>query len=441
MRGVPDVAGDADPNTGYILYMASEGGKLIVGGTSAVAPLWSGLFSRINQSTGKNIGFFHPFLYSNNGVCNDITVGNNGTYFATIGWDKCTGWGSLKGTTILNLFNTNSPIAEFTASPLSGLSPLNVNFTDNSTNVPTSWLWDFGDTNTSTLQNPSHAYTTIGIYTVKLTATNTNGSDSIKKTNYISVVQLATPTVAFNGGPLVGPAPVTVNFTDNSTGTPTLWEWDFGDGNTSTLQNPLHTYEDAGDYTVTLTATNNFNLSGTLIKIDYVNITPSAPSTNFVGVPVTGEKPLLIQFTDESGNEPTEWLWDFGDGTISTKQNPAHTYTSNGLYDVSLIATNAFGSTPFTRLEYINVTDNIPIVDFVGCPIEGVKPLIVKFCDKSKNTPTSWAWIFGDNSTSTLKNPTHKYTKAGKYTVRLTATNDNGSSSMTKIQYIIVTKT
>jgi kumamolisin len=103
-RGVPDVCADADPNTGYIIYM--QGQQQVVGGTSAVAPLWSGLVTRINQITTKRIGFINPILYAHATVCHDITQGNNGAYKASPGWDACTGLGSPNGQAILGLFNT-----------------------------------------------------------------------------------------------------------------------------------------------------------------------------------------------------------------------------------------------------------------------------------------------------------------------------------------------
>ena len=103
-RGVPDVSGDADPNTGYVIYY--QGRQTVIGGTSAVAPLWSSLVARINQSTNKHIGFINPILYAHGTVCHDITQGNNGAFTAGPGWDCCTGWGSPNGEAILGLFQT-----------------------------------------------------------------------------------------------------------------------------------------------------------------------------------------------------------------------------------------------------------------------------------------------------------------------------------------------
>jgi kumamolisin len=100
---VPDVAGDADPNTGYDVRV--DGENLVIGGTSAVAPLWAGLIALCNQKLAKPVGFFNPMLYGSlagQRLCHDITSGNNGAYAASAGWDPCTGWGTPDGNAILN---------------------------------------------------------------------------------------------------------------------------------------------------------------------------------------------------------------------------------------------------------------------------------------------------------------------------------------------------
>jgi len=99
-RGVPDVAGDADPETGYQVLV--DGESAVIGGTSAVAPLWAGLIARLNQNLGSDVGFLNPVLYRNPNVCNDVTAGNNGAFKAATGWDACTGLGSPRGTDIAN---------------------------------------------------------------------------------------------------------------------------------------------------------------------------------------------------------------------------------------------------------------------------------------------------------------------------------------------------
>jgi len=166
---------------------------------------------------------------------------------------------------------TLPPTANFSGTPTSGTAPLTVNFTDLSTETPTSWSWTFGDGGTSTVKNPSHQYTANGTYTVTLTATNAYGSDSETKTGYITVSAIQPPVAAFTGTPTSVAIGGTVAFTDQSTNTPTSWSWTFGDGGTSTLQNPTHVYAAAGTYTVALTATNAGG-SNTLTKTNYITV-------------------------------------------------------------------------------------------------------------------------------------------------------------------------
>jgi len=253
------------------------------------------------------------------------------------------------------------PVADFNANPLVGTVPLPVTFTDTSTGSPSTWNWIFGDMgagNTSTVQNPSHMYTTAGTYSVNLTVTNAGGSKTLIKTNYITVTP-PVPVANFTGTPTTGPAPLSVSFTDTSTGSPSSWIWMFGDmgaGNTSTLQNPIHTYMSAGTYSVNLTVTNAGG-SNTLIKTNYITVV-TPPVANFTGTPLSGPAPLLVVFTDTSTGSPMDWNWTFGDigaGNTSAVQNPSHTYTTAGTYSVNLTVTNAGGSNSLIRTNYIYV--------------------------------------------------------------------------------------
>ena len=151
---------------------------------------------------------------------------------------------------------TTVPLPLFIASPTSGAAPLEVTFTDESTGPPASWSWDFGDGNTSTLENPTNTYANDGTYSVTLTEENSLGTNATTMTGYI-VVGSTAPVASFTESYTSGTAPLTVQFTDQSTGSPTTWEWSFGDGSTSSLQNPSETYQNAGTYTVTLTSSNS----------------------------------------------------------------------------------------------------------------------------------------------------------------------------------------
>ncbi|WP_231589806.1 PKD domain-containing protein [Methanosarcina siciliae] len=259
---------------------------------------------------------------------------------------------------VLEVTRETASEANFTASVTSGNAPLNVEFTDTSTGTPTSWAWDFGDGKNSTEQNPTHTYTAEGTYTVKLTVSNSLGSDSEEKTGYITVgsVVLA-PEANFSADPTTGTAPLSVQFTDESTNTPTSWTWDFGEGDTSTEQNPTHTYETIGTYTVKLTAT-NYGGSNSTIKTDYITVTSdvSAPIASFTMDSNSGRVPFTVQFTDTSNGSVSSWKWEFGDGGISTEQNPIHTYVTEGSYNVTLTATGPGGSNKITSTEPVVVS-------------------------------------------------------------------------------------
>jgi PKD repeat protein/FtsP/CotA-like multicopper oxidase with cupredoxin domain len=253
------------------------------------------------------------------------------------------------------------PVADFTGTPETGVTPLTVVFTDGSSNGPTAWLWDFGDGNitNATMQHPVHTYSTAGTYTVSLIAYNVYGSGTATRTDYITVTDPAAPVVAFTGTPLTGNAPLTVAFTDGSSNTPTSWTWDFGDGGISNihLQNPMHTYMSGGTYSVTLTAANAGG-SGFLTKTGYITVASPPPVADFSGTPLTGNAPLTVVFTDLSANAPTSWAWDFGDGNITnaTDQHPVHSYLNGGNFTVALTATNGAGSDTMTKTGYVNVT-------------------------------------------------------------------------------------
>ncbi|MFZ2497409.1 PKD domain-containing protein [Methanosarcina sp.] len=339
-----------------------------------------------------------------------------------------------------------APVANFYASPTSGKAPLAVQFYDTSTDSPTKWKWDLGDGTTSTDRVPSHTYTKEGTYTVTLTATNSGGSNTATKTNYIVVTgSTATqkPVAAFTASPTSGSKPLKVQFTDKSTNNPTSWKWDFGDGSaTSTTHNPLHTYIKVGTHTVTLTATNAAG-SNTVTKTNFVTVAGTAtqkPVAAFSASPTSGSIPLKVQFTDQSTNSPTSWKWDFGDGSAtSTTHNPLHTYIKVGTHKVTLTATNAAGSSTVTKTAYIKVTAPVkPVAAFTASPRSGAKPLKVQFTDKSTGNPTSWKWNFGDGTTSTTHNPLHTYIKKGKFNVVLTVKNAAGTSTKTMTSYVTV---
>jgi PKD repeat protein len=214
--------------------------------------------------------------------------------------------------------STPPPTAAFTASPTSGTAPLSVQFTDTSTGSPTSWAWDFGDGGTSTQQSPEHTFTTAGDYTVQLTAANAGGPSSTTRSISVTAAPVK-PTASFTASPSSGTAPLSVQFTDTSTGSPTSWAWDFGDGGTSIAQNPSHQFTGNGIYTVQLTATNLQGSDSTTRTVTVADAPPppttvaldadtyfntSSPTKNYgaytvmkLHSPTTAEYRPLVRFT------------------------------------------------------------------------------------------------------------------------------------------------
>ncbi|HEY0039971.1 MAG TPA: PKD domain-containing protein, partial [Flavisolibacter sp.] len=255
---------------------------------------------------------------------------------------------------------------------------------------------------------------------------------------YILVLSLFTgmvgysqaPTANFTAAQTAGCAPIVINFQDISAGNPTAWQWNFGNGSTSSQQNPSTTYFTPGVYTVTLTATNTSG-SNTLSRTGFITIFDK-PSVNFRANDSTGCAPFAVQFTDLSAPAPgttnTSWQWDLGNGTSASIQNPQTTFNTAGNYNVSLRVTSDKGcAATFTKPSYIQITGGLQI-DFSNTPLDRCKgPFPVTFTNNSTGPGTlSYLWNFGDGNTSTQQNPSHTYGNTGNYSVSLAVTSSNG---------------
>jgi PKD repeat protein len=255
-----------------------------------------------------------------------------------------------------------APIASFTASPTSGQVPLTVTFTDTSTGGPTSWAWDFGDGQTATTQDAVHTYTAVGSYLARLTVTNAGGSSSATTTITVTSAPTGAPVAIFTASPSSGSPPLTVTFTNASTGVPTSWAWNFGDGQSSNLQNPPpHVYANTGTFTVTLTVSNAGG-SSTATQTVTTNAVCIAPNASFSVSPLSGKKKKAsFVVTDSSSNMSNPgcnntWSWNFGDGTgnSSLQAPPGHVYDSQGTYTIQLNVANSAGTS--TASHVVTVT-------------------------------------------------------------------------------------
>ena len=311
------------------------------------------------------------------------------------------------------------PVANFTAAPLAGCSPLIVNFQDLSTGTPSSWNWNFGNGNTSTLQNPIASYFTPGTYTVTLVVTNAGGSNTLVRTNYITVYE--PPTVDYSASITAGCFPLRVQLTDLSTpgagNTNISWDWDFGNGQTSTLQNPQVTYTTAGIFNVTLKVTNDKGCVRTLSRPAYINVTPGVKASFTNTVPTVCSAPANISFTNTSTGPPVlSYLWDFGDGNTSALPSPTHTYLTNGTYIATLITFSSAGCQDTMRSSPI-VIGGITTI-FTG-PASACVNETVSFTVTSNPVPNIANWVFGDGGIGVGINVSHSYAATGVYTIKM----------------------
>jgi PKD repeat protein len=255
------------------------------------------------------------------------------------------------------------------------------------------------------------------------------------------------PIADFSGTPTSGCNSLVVNFTDLSVGTPTSWNWSFPGGAPAAFvgQNPpAITYGAPGTYNVTLTVSNASG-NDTRTKNAYIVVNNCPPPVaDFNASPTTVCTNQQVFFMDASTNSPTSWSWSFPGGSPATSvaQNPAITYAAPGVYNVSLTATNAYGSGSVTKNSYItvNTCPVPPVANFSGSPTTLCAGGNVSFTDLSSNSPTSWEWTFpgGTPATSIAQNPVITYNTAGTYSVTLKATNGAGSHTTTFNAYITV---
>lgn len=253
-----------------------------------------------------------------------------------------------------------------------------------------------------------------------------------------AIVSAQAPVANFSASKTSGCSPVVVQFTDQSTGSPTSWSWDLGNGGSSSIQNPAAAYITPGTYTVILTAT---NANGSTKDTNIITVFTS-PSVAFTADTTITCGTKTVSYTNQTvaGAPGTiSYLWDFGDGDSSTSVNPTHTYAQSGNYTVSLIAVNGSGCTStLTKNNYIQILPK-PATNFTASSTSScTSPFQVTFTNNTTNG-VSYEWNFGDGNTSIASNPTHTYNSSGSYTVRLISTGTNGcKDTLTKSSYIVI---
>jgi PKD repeat protein len=257
------------------------------------------------------------------------------------------------------------------------------------------------------------------------------GQDAVGNWGAISAIYLdissEAPTAAFSHpNPVAAGHPFT--FTNQSTGNNLSYQWDFGDGTTSTQTNPTHIYNQVMSYTVQLTVTN-----GISIAVANSTVTAIAPATAVFSHPSPIATNTLITFTNQSTGTDISYSWDFGDGGSSSDLNPSHTYTQANTYTVTLTVDNAASSDSSSSL--LKVMD-LPVADFMAVS-EVEAGTAVLFTNLSTGTDISYTWDFDDGSSSTETDPTHTFTTPGTYTVTLTVENALGMAVDTAVIQVI----
>ncbi|MHB1279069.1 MAG: PKD domain-containing protein, partial [Bacteroidia bacterium] len=331
-----------------------------------------------------------------------------------------------------------TPLVDFSRTPTSGCSPLNVAFTSTTTNIAT-YFWDFGNGDTSTLANPSAVFNNVldidTVFTITLSGESQYGcpSDSATRT----VIVRPDPVAAFTQSEDSVCGTTTIVFSNASTGA-NAYAWDFGDGSTASNTHPQHSYSmnplvDT-TYTVRLVASSFHNCRDT--ALGSVTIFPF-PTAVIVTDTAMGCNPLTVNFSHTSLLS-TGFTWDFGNGSTSTSQTPSSVFTNSTLYDtlysVELLVSSVHGCVDSTTATIRVFPD--PTVEFVAQPTSGCGDLTVNFTNQSTPNDTgsiaimTFNWDLGNGSSSTATNPSSLYLRAltqdSIYTVELIGTSEHG---------------
>jgi len=336
-----------------------------------------------------------------------VSYDTPGVYSASLTVGNTAGSATLTSDNIIEVITT--PEASYT-SDIEG----NVLRVSNTT-AGTTAAWNFGDGDNSIQQAQDHIYTANGTYLVRLEVANACGTDIEE----FEVTIDAYPESAFtvvNTNPAC--APHSVTFENNSLkGTSFLWQFPGGTPASSVEMNPEVTYDEAGDYEVSLEV---FNSYGT----DLPDFTSTANGSTII-------------FTNSS-SMATSYSWDFGDGKSSNEENPMHQYDIADSYVVTLMVENACGVASLSQTVVVDFS--LPEISTTFSVTEGCVPLEVQLTDESTNDPTSWMWEFpgGEPATSTEQNPTVVYNQAGNYTINARVSNADGSSSLEFLDVVTV---
>lgn len=468
-----------DPNLGGVAWVDVlcswdpyfQTGFSGIASTYENVPTYSWSVSVVAHEIGHNVGSGHTHgcLWNNNNTqiddCGNVHANNNGfdpegaacfnagnpvlpsnggtimSYchlLGNVGINFNNGFGQQPGDLMRSRVNNASclgdcadfdpPVAAFSADPTYGCAPMEVQFTDLSENDPSSWDWSFpgGNPVSSNEQFPTVSYEFAGVFDVSLEVTNDDGTDFLIIPEYITVEDFPTAAYSFNVDGLI------VGFINGSEDA-FSYLWDFGDGNFSSQESPVYTYQNSGTYNVVLTVYNNCGEDVYSVLIDVFEM----PEASFSFNVSSGCAPLAVQFVNTSSGSPDFFSWEFpgGSPTVSNEENPEIAYLNAGVFDVSLTVSNPVGNSTIEESDLIEVF--APTKADFEYEIELRK---VTFKDLSV-TSDSLSWDFGDGTTSNDTMPEHEYGSDGVYEVILIASGSCGVDTMIKSIVILTPPT
>jgi PKD repeat protein len=313
------------------------------------------------------------------------------------------------------------PTADFNYSINSScLNQNRISFNNLST-VGINYTWDFGDGNTSTLRNPTYSYAVSGNYMVKLMVSDSLGCSNFKQANQAITIQNS-PQFSFTVNDSVG-CDTSQLFSFNGHGNSiTSWHWFFGDGDSSSIQNPTHKYNNAGDYSIRLIAINQFGCSDTLEKVNHIKI-HNKPNLDFTSSINSGCTPLTVSFYKKLPIQGSTYQWNLGDKRAFSGDSIIANFDSSGSYSITLMTSYSNGCVDsLTKTSFINVKGGSQ-ASFSYDTAALCKNGVVQFMNTTTNlSANSFTWNFGDNTTSNVINPSHSYNQSGHYSVSLTVT-------------------
>jgi len=398
---------------------------------------YSGTICTAVSFSGSGTGGHPPYTYS-------WTFGDGGTGSGSSPTHQYTADGSYTATLTVTdseddtatdtapvTISTSAVVAE-AGGPYSGTICSPISFSGGASGgcTPYTFSWTFGDGGTSTLMNPTHQYTSDGTYTATLTVTDDKGASD----SDTAQVTVSTPDLdADASGPSSGCTGDPVTFSGSASGgcSPYSFSWSFGDGGSSTQQNPSHTYNSPGTYTVTLTVTDDSDQTDsdtiTIIVEDcLLDVDAHGPYYGEVGVD--------IQFSGSvsGGTPPYYYQWSFGDGSIAEEQNPEYAYSTpsgSGGYPVILYVSDSTGTTGQDQTRaYIDPGDT-PVAN-AGGPYTGVVNQTVEFTGSASGgtSPYIFSWDLdndGEYDDATGSTADWSWDTVGEYTISLKVVDDN----------------